>query len=148
MNMQHGGWQHISTYDSLETKPRYAVFLFPASHTDDDALPEEIKTVRDFGLRECTHWHPIQDPAAIPAKEIPKTAIKNLSAKQIAALTLLEKHAVDFHAVIKAGANLSTMSALVKMGLATVLTNAGIKEWSITASGMRALQAAENPRSE
>lgn len=144
MNMQQGGWQPISTYDALETKPRFAVFFFPAVKTEDCALLEEIKTGRECALRECTHWHPIQDPSLLSAKAISNAPLKKLTSNQIAALVLLAKGKANFHDTIKAGANLSTMSALVKMGLAKATQNGGVKQWEITDLGMTVLQATEN----
>lgn len=147
MSIQQGGWQPISTYDALETKPRFAVFLFPPVQIEECALPEEIKTVREFALRECTHWHPIQDPSIIDVKETTKAQPKKLTTNQIAALSLLAKGKANFHATIKAGANLSTMSALVKMGLAKATQNDGVKQWEITDLGITVLQATENTES-
>ncbi len=145
--MQRQGWHPISTYDELETKPRYAVFLFPAIQTEGYAVPEEIKTIRDFSLRECTHWHPIQDPKILYAKDIPKAPIKALTDNQFAILLLLANGKVDFHAVIKAGANLSTMSGLVKSHLATVTQAAGVKQWEITDLGLTVLHATQTAKS-
>ncbi|MDR3413610.1 MAG: hypothetical protein P4L87_22095 [Formivibrio sp.] len=144
MSMQQGGWQPLSTYDALEVKPRYAVFFFPAVQTEGCSLPEEIKTVREFASRECTLWHPIQAPSIIAAKEIPNAQTKKLTANQMTALSLLAKGKADFHATVKAGANLSTMSALVKSGLARTTQSSGVKQWEITDFGMTVLHATEN----
>lgn len=144
MSMQQGGWQLISTYDALEVKPRYAVFLFPEVQAEGCTLPEEMTMMRESALRECTHWHPIQDPSMVYAKEISKAPTKKLTANQIAALSLLAKGKANFHAAIKAGANLSTMSALIKMGLAKATQSGGVKQWEITDFGMTVLQATEN----
>jgi hypothetical protein len=147
MSMLHGGWQPISTYDALEVKPRHAVFFFPAIQIDKCSLPEEVNTSRESASRKCTHWHPLQDPSLIGAKETvsPNAGMpgKQLHAKQIAALALLANGKADFHATIKAGANLATMSALVKAGLATALQSGGVKQWQITDLGLAALRETE-----
>ncbi len=151
MSVLHGGWQLISTYEALEVKPRYAVFFFPAIQIDGCSLPEEVKTSRELALRECTHWHPIQDPSTFNANETPQhnagTQTKQLTAKQIAALALLANGKADFHATIMAGANLSIMSALVKAGLATAMQSGGVKQWQITELGIAALKEAEKTAS-
>ena len=144
---QQDGWQPISIYDALAIKPKYALFLFPAIQAEGCTLPEEVKTMRELALRECTHWHPIQDPSNILAKEIPHSQNKQLTERQIAALSLLAKGKANFHAAIKAGANLSTMSALVKMGLAAAVQDGGMKQWEITDFGMTVLQANRNAES-
>lgn len=147
MHVQHGGWLPLSTYDALEVKPRYAVFFFPAIQINGCSLPEEVKTSREVASRACTHWHPIQDPSIIGAKEMPSlnacAPSKPLATKQIAALALLANGKADFHAAIKAGANLSTMSALVKSGLATAVQSGGIKQWQITDLGISVFMEAE-----
>lgn len=146
MNMLHGAWLPLATYDALEVKPRYAVFFFPAVQIDGNSWPEEVRTSRELAARTCTHWHPIQDPKAIGTQEKPQSHPVNtqLSAKQIAALSLLENGKADFHAAIMVGANLSVMSALVKAGLATVLQGGGVKQWQITDLGMTALKGSRN----
>ncbi len=147
MSVLHGGWQPLSTYDALEVKPRYAVFFFPAMTIDERALPEEVKTSREGASRESTHWHPIQDPSTIDAKETPQpnagAPSKPLTAKQIAALALLVNGKADFHAAIMAGANLAIMSSLVKAGFATALQSGGVKQWQITDLGVSVFREAK-----
>lgn len=152
MNVLHGGWQPLSTYDALEVKPRYAVFFFPAIQIDGCSLPEAVQTSRELALRQCTHWHPIQDPSRMDAKETPLpiaagAQTKQLTAKQIAALALLANGKADLHATIMAGANLSIMSALVKAGLATATQNGGVKQWQITHLGAAVLRETEKTAS-
>lgn len=147
MHVLNGGWQPLSSYDALDTKPRFAVFFFPAIEVNGCSLPEEVKTSREYASRECTHWHPIQDPSVIASKEMTlsdtSTPNKQLTAKQIAALALLVNGKADFHAAIMAGANLSTMSGLVKSGLATQIQNAGVKQWQITDLGISVFREVE-----
>lgn len=143
------GWQPLSTYDALEVKPAYAVFFFPAQQSDGGALPAEIRTSRECTSRVCTLWQAIQAPRMADVKEKPQTHadinLKSLNPKQIAALALLSKGKADFHAAFKVGANLSSMSALVKAGLASVTQDGAIKQWEITDRGLAALRAAEKP---
>lgn len=144
MSVLHGGWQPLSTYDALEVKPHYAVFFFPTVQIDGYSLPEEVKTSPELASRKCTYWYPIPDPSLIDAKETPSSdasaQTKQLTAKQITALALLANGKADFHGVIMAGANLSTMSALVKAGLATAMQSGGVKQWQITDQGVAVLR--------
>lgn len=103
--------------------------------------PEDISMTREHPSRECTHWHPIQDPADLNTNASPEIPVKKLTASQLAALALLANGKADFHAVIKAGANLSSMSVLVRAGLAAATQVAGAKQWEITDFGLTVLQS-------
>lgn len=137
-------WHPIATYDALAIKPQYAVFFFPAAHTDGSAFPEEIRAERSHPSRSCTLWYALPDPVPVRQSEPLATDARmtppKLTSSQTAALRLLAQGKADFHAAIKAGANLATMSALVKAGLASMQQAAGIKQWQITDWGAAVLR--------
>lgn len=61
-----GPWQPIETYDALPRtrRPVYAAFWFKESELSRDTrLLPAIRSERDMGRRECTHWLPLTPPS-------------------------------------------------------------------------------------
>ncbi len=140
MTVHEARWQTIASYTALNHKPRFAVFYYPA--TPELSLPETVGLSPQMNERAATHWHPLEDTTAIHASH-PTTAasLQALTTRQMAALKLLAGGKADFHATIQAGANLSTMSALIKSGLAKTTQIGGVKFWEITEAGLAKLRS-------
>ena len=147
MNTIISGWQPYASYVELEVKPPYAVFFFPAVEVAGVAMPELVTLSSVLPARLCTYWHPITDIRTMDLRggaalgQRIKTGA--LTAKQVAVLNLLLKGKVNFHAAVLAGANLATMSGLVKAGLATPVQGSAVKQWQISEAGRVALRESD-----
>ena len=142
MTVHEARWQTIASYTALNHKPRFAVFYYPAA--PELSLPETVGLSPQTDERAATHWHPLEDTATIHASHPRSTAgtsLQALTARQMAALKLLAGGKADFHATVQAGANLSTMSALIKSGLAKTTQKDGVKFWEITEAGLAKLRS-------
>lgn len=138
MTVHEARWHDIASYTALNIKPRFAVFYYPAA--PELGLSETIGLYPKVDARLATHWHPLENTDAIHGiRHRPAfatgTPLQALTARQMAVLKLLANGKADFHAIIQAGANLSTMSALGKAGLVSTTQKDNIKYWEITESG-------------